>query len=222
LALSGDHLGFPSINLVNLNSYYITTFLPLALFLGSVGARFWRWLGRQAEPTQIAGILLLVPWGTAVALFGLQQQIAILNEQTILAYPADAEALGWLAANVPEEATIAVNSWLWLGNTWSGNDGGAWIVPLTGRQSSTPPADYIYSRELADFVRPFNETLTAVPDWSVPETADWLREQGMSHIFIGVRGGQMDPAELLQNPRVGLIYGRNGAFIFSLLPAEVP
>jgi hypothetical protein len=42
LALSGDYLGFPSINLVNLNSYYITTFLPLALFLGIVGARFGR------------------------------------------------------------------------------------------------------------------------------------------------------------------------------------
>jgi hypothetical protein len=222
LTLSGDYLGFPSIDLVNLNSYYITTFLPLALFLGSIGARFWRWLRRQAEPAQIAGILLLVPLGTAVTLFGLRQQITILNEQTILAYPADAEALGWLAANVPEEATIAVNSWLWLGNTWSGSDGGAWIVPLTGRQSGTPPADYIYSHELADWVGTFNEEMTAVPDWSTPESANWLREQGMTHIFIGVRGGQMDPAQLLQNPGVKMIYGRNGAFIFSLLPAEVP
>ena len=168
------------------------------------------------ELLQIAGILLLVPLATAVTLFGLQQQITILNEQTLLAHPADAAALAWLDENVPDEATIAVNSWLWLGNTWAGSDGGTWIVPLTGRQSSTPPADYVYSRELADFVGAFNEAMTAVPDWRDPEAADWLRQQGMTHIFIGVRGGQMDPAEPLQNPGAELIYGRNGAFIFKV------
>jgi hypothetical protein len=222
LLLSGNYLGFAALPLVNLNSYYITTFLPLALFLGSVGAQFWRWLRRRAEPLLVAGILLVVPLGTAVTLFGLQQQITILNEQTILVQFADAEALAWLDDNLPADAVVAVNSWLWLGNTWSGSDGGAWIVPFTGRQSSTPPADYIYNRDLADFVRTFNEEMSAVQNWHTPEAANWLGEQGMTHIFIGVRGGQMDPAELLQNPGVELIYGRNGAFIFSLLPAEVP
>jgi hypothetical protein len=65
-------------------------------------------------------------------------------------------------------------------------------------------------------VRAFNEAATAVPDWRTPEAADWLREQGMTHIFIGVRGDMMDPAELLQNPGVALVYGRNGAFIFKI------
>ncbi len=216
LALSGDYLGFPSIDLVNLNSYYITTFLPLALFLGSVGAYFWRWLRQRPEPLQLAGILLLALGGTAVTLFGLQQQITILNEQTLLAQPADAKALAWLDDTLPEEAVVAVNSWLWLGSTWSGSDGGAWLVPLTRRQSSTPPADYIYNRDLADFVRAFNEEMATISDWSAPQTATWLREQGMTHIFIGARGGQMDPAELLKNPGATMIYGRNGTFIFEL------
>ncbi len=216
LLLSGDYLGFAALPLVNLNSYYITTFLPLALFLGSVGDPLWRWLWRQAAPIFVAGLLLVGLAGTAVTLFGIQQQITILNEQTILAQPADAEALAWLDANLPEDAVVAVNSWLWLGNAWSGQDGGAWIVPLTGRQSSTPPADYTYSRELTDFVNPFNEAATAVPDWRTPEAAAWLRGQGMTHIFIGVKGDVMDPAELLQNPGVELMYGRNGTFIFAL------
>jgi hypothetical protein len=55
LLLSGNYLGFAALPLVNLNSYYITTFLPLALFLGSVGAQFWRWLRRQPEPLLVAG-----------------------------------------------------------------------------------------------------------------------------------------------------------------------
>ena len=219
LLLSGNYLGFPALPLVNLNSYYITTFLPLALFLGSVGAVFWRWLRRQQVVVQFAGIVLLVVGGTAVTLFGVRQQLTILNEQTLLVQPADAAALAWLDANLPANATVAVNSWLWLLSTWSGSDGGAWLVPLTGRASSTPPADYIYSRELADFVRGFNEAATAVPDWRTPEAAAWLREQGMTHIFIGVRGDMMDPAELRQNPAVEMVYGRNGAFIFELKPS---
>ncbi|VAW43311.1 hypothetical protein MNBD_CHLOROFLEXI01-780, partial [hydrothermal vent metagenome] len=216
LLLSGEHLGFAAIPLVNLNSYYITTFLPLALILGSGGDQAIRWLRRRSAPIFALGILLLSMAGTAVTLFGIQQQITILNEQTLLARPADAEALNWLAANLPDDAVIAVNSWLWLGNAWSGSDGGAWIVPLTGRQSSTPPADYTYSRELVDFVNPFNEAATAVTDWSLPETAVWLREQSITHVFVGAKGGFFDPAALLQNPRVDLVYGRNGAFIFKL------
>ena len=152
----------------------------------------------------------------SLTLFGLQQQITILNEQTLLAQPADAKALAWLDDTLPEEAVVAVNSWLWLGSTWSGSDGGAWLVPLTRRQSSTPPADYIYNRDLADFVRAFNEEMATISDWSAPQTATWLREQGMTHIFIGARGGQMDPAELLKNPGATMIYGRNGTFIFEL------
>ncbi|MFZ1399453.1 MAG: hypothetical protein WAS33_21280, partial [Candidatus Promineifilaceae bacterium] len=216
LGLSGNYLGFPALPLVNLNSYYITTFLPLALVLGSVGAAFWGWLGRQAEPVRLGGILLGAMVGTAVILFGMQQQIGIINSQTVLAQSADAEALAWLDENLPAEATVAVNSWLWLLNAWSGSDGGAWLVPLTGRQSSTPPADYTYSADLVDFVRPFNEQLSRITDWRNPETIAWLRQQGISHIFIGAKGGQMDPAALLQNPGVGLVYGRNGTFIFEL------
>ncbi|WP_420641089.1 hypothetical protein [Candidatus Leptofilum sp.] len=219
LALSGNYLGFAALPLVNLNSYYITTFLPLALVLGSIGSAFWGWLRRQAEPLRLAGILLATVVGTAVTLFGIQQQIGIINPQTILAQPADVAALAWLDENVPEEATVAVNSWLWLLNAWSGSDGGAWLVPLTGRQSSTPPADYTYSKALVEFVRPFNEELTKITDWRDPETAVWLQEQGITHIFIGAKGGQMDPAELLQNPGVTSVYGRNGTFIFELKTA---
>ena len=169
LMLSGDYLGFAALPLVNLNSYYITTFLPLALLLGSVGSQFWGWLRRQATPIFAAGLLIIVVGGTGVTLFGIQQQITILNEQTILAQPADAEALAWLDDNLPANATFAVNSWLWLVNAWSSQDGGAWIVPLTKRQSSTPPADYTYSRNLAEFVTSFNEAATDVPDWRAPK-----------------------------------------------------
>lgn len=216
LALSGDYLGLPSTSLVNLNSMYITLFLPLAVFLALVVAQVGRWLERAHWLARwlsysVAGFVL-----TAVLLFGVRQQITILNPETILVRPQDVDALRWLDQNLASEARLAVNSWLWLGNTWAGSDGGAWIVPLTGRQSSTPPVDYIYNRTLHDRVAAFNEAATAITDWSDPAQAEWLRQQGMTHVFVGARGGFFDPAELAQNPQMEMIYGRNGVFIFAI------
>jgi hypothetical protein len=216
LLLAGDYLKLPSSSLVNLNSLYITLFFPLALVLGVGLDRLWRWLKQSHWILLLLGYVVAGMGLTAVTLFGLHQQIGILNPDTILVRPADLPALRWLAENLPAEANIAVNSWKWLGETWAGADGGAWIVPLTGRASTTPPADYIYSRALFDEVNAFNEAATAVSDWSAPETADWLQAQGITHLFIGARGGFLDPVALSRNPNMRMVYAKDGVFIFEI------
>ncbi|MEW5987110.1 MAG: hypothetical protein AB1791_10790, partial [Chloroflexota bacterium] len=169
--------------------------------------------------TSVARRLLLTVYSfslTAALLFGVHQQVTILNPQTILAGPADLAALQWVGQNLPETAYLAVNSWKWLGTTWAGSDGGAWLLPLTGRQSTTPPADYIYSEPLALAVDAFNQAATGIQDWSTPEAADWLGQQGVTHVFAGARGGFFDPSALARNPAMRLVYGRDGVFIFAL------
>jgi hypothetical protein len=195
---------------------YITLFVPLAIFLSIVAERTWHWLLPRRAIWQIPSFVLLGGSLALTAVFGIHQQITILNPQTVLAQSADLAGLQWAAENLPAEAKVAVNSWRWLGNTWAGADGGAWLVPLTGPASTTPPVDYIYNRVLFEEVRQFNETATAVEDWSAPEQAEWLRQQGVTHIFIGAKGGIFDPSALLENPQTRLIYGRDGVFIFEL------
>jgi hypothetical protein len=211
-----DRLGLPGTNLVNLNSSYIVAFLPLAILLAIVIDRLWRWLtGRQ----QILKPILVLAAGallTAALVFGLRQQVTILNVATILAWSEDEPALTWLDEHLPHDATVAVNSWRWLGRTWAGSDGGAWIVPLTGRQSTTPPADYAYSKSLAQQVSRFNEEAQTRSDWSDPAAAQWLKEQSVSHVYVGAKGGEFDPAALSLNPRLRLLYGRDGVFIFEI------
>ncbi|MDQ4075681.1 MAG: hypothetical protein M3220_05460, partial [Chloroflexota bacterium] len=153
---------------------------------------------------------------TATLLFGVRNQLTILNRQTILAFPEDSVGLEWVAANLPDDARIGVSAWRWLGDAWAGTDGGAWLLPLTGHATSTPPADYVYNPHLAQSVIAFNETATAIEDWSDPAAATWLREQGITHLFIGTRGGFLDPAELARNPTLKLLYQQEGAFIFTL------
>ncbi|MCA9937383.1 MAG: hypothetical protein KC418_01980 [Anaerolineales bacterium] len=221
LLISGRLPGIPSSWLVNLNSAYITLFIPLAWLFGLLLWRAARWLRRQRPAAQNAARLLAGGLLVVLLLFGGHQQITILNEQTLLANPADAAALQWLDANIPATAKVAVNSWRWLGSTWAASDGGAWILPLTGRQTTTPPVDYIYDPTLARQVSAFNESAAQMADWSTPAAADWLRQQGVTHIFVGVKGGFFNPATLRRNPRLTLLYSQGGAFIFAVDPNPV-
>lgn len=216
ILLAGERLGLPETWLINTNSMYITLFVPLALFLVVVAGQFWRWLVNLHWLLHVLGYVGLGVGLTAALLFGVRQQITVLNPVTILARSQDLAGLQWLDENLPESATVAVNSWLWLGNTWAVADGGAWLLPLTGRSATTPPADYIYSRSLSEAVTAFNETAETMADWSAPAAARWLRQQGVDYVFIGARGGFLDPAALAANPQVKMIYGRDGVFIFAL------
>lgn len=217
--LGGERLGLPETLVVNLNSMYITLFLPLALLLAIAAVRLWSLadrLPRAARPVRLLPAVLAGVMLGLLALFGWRQQVNILNRQTILAVADDVPALTWIGEELPAGARVAVNAWQWLGATWAGSDGGAWVVPLTGLETSTPPVDHIYNRELFAGVRAFNEAATAVDDWGDPAAAEWLAQQGISHIFVGARGGYFDPAELSRNPALETIFNHEGTFVFAL------
>lgn len=221
--LAGGRLGLPETLIVNLNSMYITLFLPLALLLAIVGVRGWERLIRSRPAARyrairVAGAVTAGIVLGSMALFGWRQQIGILNRQTILALQDDVPSLMWIGSELPPQARIAVNAWRWSGATWAGSDAGAWITPLTGHMTSTPPVDHIYNRELFADVRGFNETAMGVSDWSDSGAAAWLAEQGITHVYAGTRGGYFDPAQLSRNPALELLFQRDGTFVFAVKP----
>jgi hypothetical protein len=218
LLLIGEPLGLPETTLINLNSMYITLFVPLAIYFGVVAAQFFGGLTRLPLLLQSVLLIAVGAVGTAVFLFGIRQQLTILNPQTILAQPADLDGLDWVDVHLPQDAKIAVNSWLWLGNTYAGSDGGAWILQYTGRESTTPPADYIYSRDLFEEINAFNETAVSTQDWSSLDAANWLRDQGVTHVFVGAKGGFFDPSALANNAGLTAVYAHNGVFVFEVVP----
>lgn len=218
ILVGGDRLGLPSAAVVNVNSLYITVFLPLAIFLGVAADQVWLWIKQSHWLLRWAGATVAGSVLTALLLFGVRQQISILNEQTLLAQHADAAGLAWIDTHLPETAVIAVNSWKWLGETWAASDGGAWIVPMTGRMATTPPIDHIYNPDLFRSVREFNAAAVTVPDWSDPAQADWLRQQNITHVYVGPRSDNsfFDPAGLARNPQMEMAYGRDGVFVFEI------
>jgi hypothetical protein len=216
LLLSGRAAGLPESWLINLNSAYITFFLPLALVTGIAAVQLWRGLRRFDWRLQIVAHALAGAALAGAALFGLRQQVAIINPQTILAERQDLDGLLWLNGNAPADSLVAVGSWLWLGTTWAGSDGGAWVTPLTGLASTTPPVDYIYNPELATRVTAFNEAAMGVTDWSHADAAELLRREGVDFVFVGARGGFLDPIELAHNPALERVFQSEGVFVFAL------
>ena len=214
--LSLDRLGVPVPSLFNLNSMYIIVFVPVAMLLSIAFGQFWLWLDEASRPVWWLGYGLTGLGLVILLVYGARRQVSILNPQTLLVETEDMIGLRWLDENLPQDAQIAVNSWQWLGETWAAADGGAWILPLTGRTVTTPPIDHIYNSDLFQQVRDFNQAATAVSDWSDPAQAQWLQEQGVSHIFVGKRGGFFDPAKLARNPDLTLLFAHDGVFIFSV------
>jgi hypothetical protein len=214
--LSGERLGLPETWLINTNSLYISLFAPLALVLGVSADIGWQWLRTRRWLLQTLGCALI---GAAVAysaIFAIPYQITIPSAETGLAFAADRAGIAWLDANLPPDSRIAVNSWQWLGNTWAGQDGGAWITPLTGLTTTTPPVDYIYSRDLADALPRFNAAARAVEDWHTPDALTLLRGDGVTHVYVGARGGFFKPEQLAANPGLRLLYAQDGVFVFAL------
>lgn len=199
---------------VSLNSAYISLFTAEAIMLASGG---W-WLYKQIRHRfPLIHRALFLPLGAGfllTTLFGVHYQAGILNDNTLLVQPSDLHGLTWINEHAPPEARIAHNSWLWLDNVWAGSDGGAWILPLTGRFSMTPPIDHIYNRDGFARTTAYNRAAKEIDDWGASEASVLLENFAITHIFVGVRSGELDPAELDANPNWKLVYQNGGTFIF--------
>lgn len=218
LGLAGRRLGLPETWLINVNSMFIALFLPLSILLGVGAGQLWRWWRQRGWLLQVLGYGAAGAVLTALMLFGVRFQITIINPDTILARPEDMPAIVWSREHLPPEAKVAVNAWRWLGSAWAAQDGGAWLLPLTGLTTTTPPVDYMYSLPLFEGVIAFNTAAQQVQDWSSADSTALLRQHGVTHIFVGKRGGFFDPAALSRNPALTTLYSRDGVFIFSLAP----
>lgn len=211
-ALNLDTFGLPPITIVHNSAGVITLFLPLSL--AAAGLLAWvigeSMPGRFAEGATMALVLLIGTWGA-------HSMTDIVNPVTVLAEPADVRALHWIEDNTPPDAKFAVNVWPWQSATYAGSDGGYWIEVLTDRDSIVPPALYTTSAS-PDAVRRTNEFLDV---WNGTETIDEqmyqrLRDAGVTHIYVGPRGGHLKSEMLRESAYLQLAYGEDGAYIFEL------
>lgn len=208
----------------SVNSAYIASFAAEAILIGIAVVLLFKTVDHFHR---LAGFVTIAFMGAAfmgVGLFGIKNQVVVLNRVTILAKPAEIAAIEWIDENTPANAKIANNAWLWLNSTWAGTDASGWINPMTGRLTGTPPIDHIYNSRLFGITSGFNSAAKSISDWSQPESIELLRGNGFNYIYIGINDGgggvDMDPAGLSRNSEVKPVYVEDGVYIFEILPAE--
>jgi hypothetical protein len=214
----------PPFWLLNNNTWAISLFVPGALPLGwgldglaGWAAATWRQPAVAQRALGLGAGLALAGLAGYAAIAGLAAQVGVLNPATVLAAAADREALDWARANTPPEAYFAVNGWAWQLDLWAAADGGAWLLPLAGRQSTLPPVDYAFGADpWRGEVEQLNRALAGMEGLSAEARLALLRRAGVTHVFIGQRGGPLRPEMFANSPDYELLFSNGAAWIFAL------
>lgn len=214
LFLNLDRLGLPSIGFLNNNAAVITFFAPLSLFAGGIAA--W-----------VTGVLIPKRW-LSIAMIGITlvagswgayQMRRIVNPVTTLVHQADLTALAWIRESTPPDALFAVSVKPWLGDTYAGTDAGYWIPVLSDRNTILPPALYTS-------VMPYDEVLqmnqffdawSQINDLDNPDVRRQLKTMGVTHIYLGSRGGHLVLPTFFDKPYVRPVFAEGGVHIYELL-----
>jgi hypothetical protein len=204
-------LGLPGTGVVNNFTVALSLYIPAAILAADLivsifGYSWQHWTRLRPVLGLVAGILMVV-----VALAGVRQQADIIVPHRRLVTPADEVAMSWVRRNVPEEARFLVNSQFEYDDTMIvGLDAGWWLPLLTGRDNTVPPM--MYGSEVGPdpgYRESVNEITLYVEQNGLEgsETARYLNQQGISHIFVGERGGPLLDIDVLQaSPYYHAIY----------------
>ncbi|MGH7861775.1 MAG: hypothetical protein ACREOS_05980 [Candidatus Dormibacteraceae bacterium] len=160
----------------------------------------WRWLS--------AGLLLLAGLTQAPSL------TAVVNPCCLLIRPGDVGAIEWVRAHTPPDARFVINGYRWMDQIWMGTDAGYWLPVLAHRPTSLPPL--FYGVGPRGQVEQVNQTAASVEaDAADPAALARLADQiGARYVFIGSRGGPLDPAVLERSRRFRVDYHGGGAWVF--------
>lgn len=219
--------------------------LPLCLMAGYTVARFAGWflgLGdsyagwgrrawRVAAPAALAITALLVGSATGLSLAPMTDTKPYISK-------ADAEALAWMRENLPRYAYVLANPfafpWDAPPQAIQGSDAGLWVPLLSGVRASVPPIpaynerlrDPDYLNRLREIVplEPFAEQMEKPPEmsqeeWDAKQQEMWqaLKDEGITHIYVGSRGGALSVSHLLRSDRVRLIFHKDAAWVFEVV-----
>lgn len=209
-------IGLPYLSFVTNEIMVASLFLPASLLIGGAVVILAesiqrRWSGLRHSQSIVA--LIILAW----AIWRLAAFQSVVNPNTIISSADDIAAVRWAASGTPADARFLVNTTGWLGPVDRGSDGGWWLLPIAGRQVSTPPVLYNYAPDdsvtqiQADtaWLRKAGE----VDDLSI---ATFMWEHGYTHVFATQQGTTLNRERLRNSPFFEEIYANSSVSILRL------
>ena len=184
ILLNGAALGLPRLRFATNDAAIITTFIPLSIAAGAMGA--WALRGVVRPRMRFAALGAVV---VACAVFGGIALSDVMNPGTVIADAGDLQALRWIATSLPPDAVLIGGVQPWYSGTFSGTDGAYWSSVLTGRYSLPPPSLYGWSQPpgvsgpLNVFLGHWKAEYPNVPAALAAEA----RKAGVTHVYFGGR-----------------------------------
>jgi hypothetical protein len=207
-------LGLPGTGEVSNHAVLIGLYIPVSVCIGLLGVAFLELAPRiapLARAVLAVAIVLAGVWGAG-------EMGGVVNPYFALVTAEDLQALAWVKGNTPAEARFLVNSEAaYGGGTEVGTDAGWWIPLLASRQNTLPPLVYVnedsatpgYAASVHQFAKTVRDG--AAGSSSVLES---LRAAGVTHVFVGARGGYLKPRDMAALPDYETLYHQGNVWVF--------
>lgn len=196
--------------------FAIVLFLPLAILFSLYISESMRPLDRLSQ-RKWPGWVLVGLIGFGCVIWGGFETKDIINPKTVFTTQADLDAIAWIDENLPQDARFFINTTAWGYGISRGVDGGAWIMPLSGRWIVAPTLFYSFGENL--------EQVKQIMDWgeqaqavSVCDKAFWklIADADLSHIYLRDGTGGLTAGVLVGCAGIDQVYERVGVEIFEV------
>ncbi len=215
-------LGLPGTWFLHGTSVAISYWLPAGVLIGwlvsDVALGPIGWLRTRPAKRKLAlGLSAALLTGLVGASVGsVWQQIDRVNESTVLVRESDLPAIAWVRQNLPADSLILINTRPWQEGIPMGSDAGWWLPYLTGHRVTYPAVLYThgepsYRAPIAALAQEV-QTAESLDD---PALLRLLAQKGVTHVFVGTRGGPLEPQRLAEPHYVELYrYGPTRVYRF--------
>ncbi|MEA3407147.1 MAG: DUF6541 family protein [Chloroflexota bacterium] len=218
-------LGLPDIWLVHNESVVISFWMPMGVLVGWLAGDMPALLVQKARnleeglPLRRAISWALFAATLLVTIWGCWRMVNVLNPVTVLVTEDDLHAAEWIASHTPPEARFLVNARRWQGEVYVGTDGGYWLPLLAGRDTTMPCVFYSQGTPAyREEVNALAQAVEGVEDVDDTQLLQHLVDAGVTHVYVGAKGGALKPHELEASPHYERIYATGPAHVYKFVP----
>jgi hypothetical protein len=224
LAANPHWLGLPGATTVSnfegvLNSFtvLIGLYMPISLLCGYLGSVLIEALPERFPWLRTVGTASVI---LLLSVLGVRSALTILDPQHVLVTVPDLRAMAWIEEQTPKTAKFLTNSFsAYDDNVIVGSDAGWWIPLLSHRQNTVPPITYGHeAASVPNYLSRVNDLAYYVEshDLAAPETVQVLKDNDITHVYVGQMGGHLPIETLRLSDSYALDYHQDRVWIFSV------